>query len=452
MGPQKLPVPMQCSVPLASVAPAKPNQAVHNSRQIHYALNLSQNEAESTRYQFDSDDISQWAYDTSADFDSAFSLPSNVSTQPEPLPANHPLLLIKDEVLEYSFQKYREHSFRQCAGESSIGGESMNILGFPDSSAANGSNKTKQQEADDNQPTNRNHATEGQEPQETKDEATFACPYLKKDQTRYRICASYKNTRIRDVKQHLKRYHEMPIYCSLCYQTFRQESVRDNHIQQGSCSVEIRTPPEGINALQRERLKKKVPASQTPEQQWYGIFEILFPGHPKPNSPYINSDRLQSAIGYQEYILADGADLLTSFVARRLGSNYTHEFPILLRAILREGMGLVFDQYSFPIGTNGSGEIAGTRRMLAIEPTTSSMTPSTGTSYTGQDEFSASETSAYSFSNASHSHFPAADMLPFEPWYGSNPGDIEFLPDTTTDNRGFPNDMLADGDVHFQSY
>jgi hypothetical protein len=82
-------------------------------------------------------------------------------------------------------------------------------------------------------------------------EPPLACPFSKKDLYVYRECTKFGFKRARDVKQHLKRNH----------------------------SPEVAEPI---------RLRLQKPSSRgTREQQWYEVFDILFPGHlSRPSSPY----------------------------------------------------------------------------------------------------------------------------------------------------------------------
>ncbi|RSL49771.1 hypothetical protein CEP54_012273 [Fusarium duplospermum] len=81
----------------------------------------------------------------------------------------------------------------------------------------------------------------------------FSCPFCKKDLRRYQACVRFELTRVRHVKQHLHRKHEDEI----------DQPVRDRLRQRSAPGTEV--------------------------EQWYEIFDLLFPGHtPRPASPYNN--------------------------------------------------------------------------------------------------------------------------------------------------------------------
>ncbi|CCF40528.1 hypothetical protein CH063_11070 [Colletotrichum higginsianum] len=118
---------------------------------------------------------------------------------------------------------------------------------------------------------------------------TLACPFYKKDRQLHGSCYGKRLSRIRDVKQHLRRRHYMPIYCPMCYKNFSDETKRDNHMREIACERGTHLGPIGISQEQQGELSKRAPRQHTEEEQWYGIFDILFPDHPRPNSAYIDS-------------------------------------------------------------------------------------------------------------------------------------------------------------------
>lgn len=95
-------------------------------------------------------------------------------------------------------------------------------------------------------------------PKRSKDSAeyddvrSFACPFCKKDLQQYPNCAKFRFTKVQHVKQHIHRNHDAEV---------------DNEAKQ--------------------RLRQRSIRRQTREQQWYSIFEIVFPGYsPLPKTPY----------------------------------------------------------------------------------------------------------------------------------------------------------------------
>jgi hypothetical protein len=127
-------------------------------------------------------------------------------------------------------------------------------------------------------------------------ERYLACPMYKYDKTRHRGCSRLQLTRVRDVKQHLVRRHRMPIYCPICKQSFSDEKSRDVHTNELAC----KEPPGGVSITgiteeQREALSRRVNRSLDEAGQWNSIWDILFPGRPRPGSPYV-ANKMEEAI------------------------------------------------------------------------------------------------------------------------------------------------------------
>lgn len=69
----------------------------------------------------------------------------------------------------------------------------------------------------------------------------------------------------------------MPLYCPRCQQVFLVEDNRDEHILHVSCA-EKTGRPDGVTEFQKKQSAKRPPSSQTPAEQWYAVFDVLFPG------------------------------------------------------------------------------------------------------------------------------------------------------------------------------
>lgn len=118
------------------------------------------------------------------------------------------------------------------------------------------------------------------------DALRFACPYYKHDPIAHRFCLLRQTlTATNYVKQHLDRYHLPPIHCPTCGEVFKKRSERDEHIRDLGCERRDFSHP-GMTLQQQEALKRTA-RNVTQEQRWYAIWDILFPGEPRPASPYV---------------------------------------------------------------------------------------------------------------------------------------------------------------------
>lgn len=115
----------------------------------------------------------------------------------------------------------------------------------------------------------------------------FGCPFYKRDPVKYLFCMMRQTlTGTNYVKQHLVRYHRPPIHCPTCGEVFQQKSARDAHIEKNTCARrEFKL--EGMNLEQQEALRRTSRFAGH-EERWYQIWDILFPGEPRPESPYVD--------------------------------------------------------------------------------------------------------------------------------------------------------------------
>ena len=207
---------------------------------------------------------------------------------------------------------------------------------------------------------------------------TFACPFSKKDAMFYRGCYRYRLTRIRDVKQHIGRKHQKPIYCPRCGQVFLNEEARDDHAQD-DIRCERRRPVrfDGITEVQKRQLSKKAPSNLSAEKQWYAIFDVLFPGHhPRPESPYTNASLLQDTSQYQEFALQNAPTVIAralqmSGIVETGQPGEERDRAALLETLVRDGLQIVFNQWA---SQNG------------MSMTTSQLTSTTADSFNSQEQ------------------------------------------------------------------
>jgi hypothetical protein len=128
---------------------------------------------------------------------------------------------------------------------------------------------------------------------------TFACPFYLHDRIRHSNCLNFTLKRLVDVRQHLlERAHFQVVHCPNCGITFQGRLVearqqRDAHIEERTC-VSSSTPPnyEGITEDQEQCIRGIARGARsnqfTEVQRWFMIWDFLFPGEPRPDSPFLN--------------------------------------------------------------------------------------------------------------------------------------------------------------------
>lgn len=140
----------------------------------------------------------------------------------------------------------------------------------------------------------------------------WACPFAKKNPNKHRRCYRLILTRIRDVKQHLFRTHRFPIYCPVCCQTFTLATDRDDHTRLRSCLEGSAANLEGVSEEQRDRLSRRVNRSLSEEQQWFTIWDILFPDCPRPTSPYYDPNLAENMMAFRDFMASQGPTIMSN--------------------------------------------------------------------------------------------------------------------------------------------
>lgn len=140
------------------------------------------------------------------------------------------------------------------------------------------------------------------------------------------------------MKAHLYRKHAIPIYCPVCRESFENVQLRDDHSRERNCeAAQNGIAPDGITSEQRDWLHQRGPRNFNEEEQWFRIFEFLFPGHPLPRSAYNDTTFSEDLLDFRDYISAPAAqDILLQRV--RENSRWTPELEAIFRPDLVHGL------------------------------------------------------------------------------------------------------------------
>lgn len=137
----------------------------------------------------------------------------------------------------------------------------------------------------------------------------LACPFWRLDPVKHWGCFAKKTRTISYVKQHLSRQHSADFYCQRCYKIFSDAEIRDRHVLSVWCAP--RDPSailEGVSHDQKTQLSRKSKGSM--EDQWYAMWNILFPGRQQPSSVYIDSDQSEDFCRIREFSQREGVTIL----------------------------------------------------------------------------------------------------------------------------------------------
>jgi hypothetical protein len=172
------------------------------------------------------------------------------------------------------------------------------------------------------------------------DKLYFACPFLKRDPIKHRQCYRHQLTKISYVKQHIKRSHRQPICCPICMEIFVDEENRDRHIRDQSCQRRPALDFDGASPTQLAQLGKRSDQKKPEVAQWFDIFELLFPGQPRPKSAYIDPELSEDLMDFNSFFLERGPKTLTEVIA-----SHAVVDPEILQGIVSEGIRSVFQEW-----------------------------------------------------------------------------------------------------------
>jgi len=284
---------------------------------------------------------------------------SDFSGSPPALEEQHSLLFgFKVTILEQLLSTFNA---RFQNGYQSSGDDSSNP-----SSAANSNQRSATEQASGERPQKRRMFSGGNDEENRDDPGLaqkklkmphsgkrrrflLACPFAKKDPLRYRACYRQNLSKISYVKQHLSRHHRLPIYCPVCMETFNSEEARDIHTRARSCEERPMGEWEGVTETQKKQLQKRVPPKMSEENQWYTIFEVLFPGQVRPQSPYVDSKLSEELSALEDFVTGHGPTLI---IERLRAEGFTvdnqpqeSERSALLQAVLADGLQAIFGHW-----------------------------------------------------------------------------------------------------------
>lgn len=153
----------------------------------------------------------------------------------------------------------------------------------------------------------------------------LACPFQKKDPERYPHCGIRERgwQTIGHVKQHLKRSHARnPNYCPRCMCTFSSELEKNAHIMEAMlnpCEMSSLPLPEGLSPELLSLLGGRVGKGIGVEEQWYSVWDLIFPGVTRPATCTfdLTEDMAAQTLGLCTFLEREGPSILTSYLAER---------------------------------------------------------------------------------------------------------------------------------------
>ncbi|KAI0471197.1 hypothetical protein F4859DRAFT_484727 [Xylaria cf. heliscus] len=146
----------------------------------------------------------------------------------------------------------------------------------------------------------------------------LACPFYIRQKERHLNCLTHADMReIKDLKRHLWTSHRQSSYCPTCHDTFGLSEDWENHVRLRSCTSSDKPRPEGISALQMQRLTQCADSGVSPEIQWLLIWEIVFPGVKLPSLPFLFGEVETVVWMLRDFWSAEGNRIVCGFLTER---------------------------------------------------------------------------------------------------------------------------------------
>lgn len=217
------------------------------------------------------------------------------------------------------------------------------------SKSTEGQNRPRKRRSSSEADDSDSDGTTRRRPKKRAEETTnrqLACPYWKLDSRSHRSCFSKKLTRIRDVKQHLARRHTPKFYCERCFATFETEGSHEAHITRVSddlCSRDPKQKLDGITHAQQRQLSRRSDPKLSEEQQWFSIWDVVFPTEERPRSAYLDAGLSEEIAQFREYCNLHGPGIMDEHLASEVPED---ERRVMLSRLIAAGLEHLFRGFS----------------------------------------------------------------------------------------------------------
>ncbi|KAK1980160.1 hypothetical protein LZ30DRAFT_144734 [Colletotrichum cereale] len=258
-------------------------------------------------------DSSNDSGDESSVESSVFSIP-NSPIEPCELDLDDPLAPHFDAVIANVLQRFRDWQVRQRGGQggrSQARRASSNTIDSGRSSRKRSHSDLPEHPASDEDV----HTAPGSKRPKVPapPTKTLACPFWKKNPDNHRQCYKKVLSKIKYVKSHLYRFHPAPITCPCCGVEFQSEDVRNEHLRARGCEVVERgyiADHEGLTAERMRQVSKRADPRHSEEEQWFFIWETIFPNTPRPSSAYIDGALSEDICNFHEFFANSGNEII----------------------------------------------------------------------------------------------------------------------------------------------
>lgn len=142
------------------------------------------------------------------------------------------------------------------------------------------------------------------------------------------------------------------MYYPVCSETFQSEDIRDTHVRQRNCEENPGFTVEGISEVQAQNLSGKCSSKVSPEKQWFHVFDICFPGHNHPRSPYVDRHLSEELQSFRDCASKEGPSIILEQM--RGFHEWNEQDTAFLRQVQSDGLERIADQWSQDLDSGGT--------------------------------------------------------------------------------------------------
>ncbi|KAF4439259.1 hypothetical protein F53441_12640 [Fusarium austroafricanum] len=145
--------------------------------------------------------------------------------------------------------------------------------------------------------------------QKSENSRTWACPFIKWKPEYYVKTCRVRLTTPSRVKQHIRDKHIFG-HCSMCFYVFSDDKRNGRkgygeEVPPHPCQeIYARQPVPPVGLITEEmqiEFKRRLDKHQSPKEQWYRLYRLIFPNERRPLSPYLNFEAEQKFRAAEDY-------------------------------------------------------------------------------------------------------------------------------------------------------
>ena len=176
----------------------------------------------------------------------------------------------------------------------------------------------------------------------------LACPFYKWNPARYGNCRRNLLSKISYVKQHILRAHRILPHCQTCNESFQTDDKMRQHIRSITCERRPYTLPDGVTEDQIFQLRRRVNQKNSLGDQWYEVFDIIFPNSPRPASVYLDLELSQDLDEFVNFVTTRGPKIILDMISPpsfALSDSTSNHSTQALAANLSKALQDVYDRW-----------------------------------------------------------------------------------------------------------